>query len=140
MKSYVEGALVKDEKIVHLGHISLWSLWPLIALGLVLLPVFGLGLIFLIMAYVRYKTTELAITTRRVIVKFGFIRRRTVEININKVESIQVDQEILGRMFNFGTLVISGAGNPQAPVAGISSPMDFRRAFIEAQDQAKTGA
>jgi hypothetical protein len=78
MTSYVEGALVKDEKIVHLGHISLWSLWHLIALGLVLLPAFGLGLIFLIMAYVRYKTTELAITTRRVIVKHGFVRRRTI--------------------------------------------------------------
>lgn len=91
------------------------------------------------MAYVRYKTTELAITTKRVIVKHGFIRRRTVEININKVESIQVDQEVLGRMFNFGTLVIAGAGDPQAPIAGISSPMAFRKAFIEAQDQAKGG-
>jgi uncharacterized membrane protein YdbT with pleckstrin-like domain len=139
MTSYVEGALVKDEKIVHLGHISLWSLWHLIALGLVLLPAFGLGLIFLIMAYVRYKTTELAITTRRVIVKHGFVRRRTVEININKVESIQVDQAILGRLFNFGTLVIAGAGEPQAPISGISSPMEFRKAFIEAQDQAKSG-
>ena len=57
MTSYVEGALVKDEKIVHLGHISLWSEWHLIALGVVLLPVVGIGLIFLIMAYVRYKTT-----------------------------------------------------------------------------------
>jgi uncharacterized membrane protein YdbT with pleckstrin-like domain len=139
MTSYVEGALVKDERIVHLGHISLWSLWHLFALGLLLLPVFGLGLIFWVLAYVRYKTTELAITTKRVIVKHGFIRRRTVEININKVESIQVDQEILGRMFNFGTLVIAGAGTPQAPIAGISSPMDFRKAFIEAQDQAKSG-
>lgn len=139
MTSYVEGALVKDEKIVHLGHISLWSLWHLFALGLLLLPVFGLGLIFWILAYVRYKTTELAITTKRVIVKHGFIRRRTVEININKVESIQVDQEILGRVFNFGTLVIAGAGDPQAPIAGISSPMAFRKAFIEAQDQAKSG-
>ena len=139
MTSYVEGALVKDEKIVHLGRISLWSLWHLFALGLLLLPVFGLGLIFWVLAYVRYKTTELAITTKRVIVKHGFIRRRTVEININKVESIQVDQEILGRMFNFGTLVIAGAGDPQAPIAGISSPMAFRKAFIEAQDQAKSG-
>ena len=139
MTSYVEGALVKDERIVHLGHISLWSLWHLFALGLLLLPVFGLGLILWVLAYVRYKTTELAITTKRVIVKHGFIRRRTVEININKVESIQVDQEILGRMFNFGTLVIAGAGDPQAPIAGISSPMAFRKAFIEAQDQAKSG-
>ena len=140
MTSYVEGALVKDEKIVYLGHISLWSLWHLLALGIVLLPAFGIGLVFLIWAYVRYKTTELAITSRRVIVKSGFIRRRTIEININKVESIQVDQEILGRMFNFGTLVISGAGNPQAPITGISSPMEFRRAFIEAQDQARAAA
>ena len=137
MTSYVEGALVKDEKIVHVGHISLWSLWHLIALGIILLPAFGIGLVFLVWAYVRYKTTELAITSRRVIVKFGFIRRRTIEININKVESIQVDQEVLGRLFNFGTLVISGAGNPQAPIAGISSPMEFRKAFIEAQDQAR---
>ncbi len=139
MTSYVEGALVKDEKIVHQGHISLWSLWHLIALGIVLLPI-GVGLIFLIWAYVRYKTTELAITNRRIIVKSGFIRRRTIEININKVESIQVDQEIMGRLFNFGTLLISGAGNPQAPVAGISSPMEFRKAFIEAQDQARMAA
>ena len=42
-------------------------------------------------------------------------------------------------MFNFGTLVIAGAGDPQAPIAGISSPMAFRKAFIEAQDQAKSG-
>jgi len=138
MTSYVEGALVKDERIVRLGHISLWSLWHLLAIGILLLPAFGLGLIFLLLAYVRYKTTELAITTKRVIVKHGFVRRRTIEININKVESIQVDQEILGRLFNFGTLVISGAGNPQAPVAGISDPMEFRRAFIEAQDQPKS--
>ena len=139
MTSYVEGALVKDEEIVLLGHISLWSLWHLIALGLILLPALGLGLVFLIIAYVRYKTTELAITTKRVIVKHGFVRRRTVEININKVESIQVDQELFGRIFNFGTLIIAGAGNPQAPIAGVSSPMEFRKAFIEAQDRAKIG-
>jgi uncharacterized membrane protein YdbT with pleckstrin-like domain len=135
MTSYVEGALVKDERIVHVGHISLWSLFPHIALGIALLPVFGIGLLFLGKAYVRYKTTELAITNRRVIVKFGFIRRSTIEININKVESIQVDQEVLGRMFDFGTLIVAGAGTQQAPIPGISAPMAFRRAFIEAQEQ-----
>ena len=140
MTSYVEGALVKDEKIVHVGHISLWSLAHLLIAGVALLPVFGLGLIFLVMAYIKYKTTELAITSKRVIAKFGFISRRTVEININKVESVQVDQAILGRLFNYGTLVISGAGEPQAPIPGISEPMAFRRAFIEAQDQSKSGA
>jgi uncharacterized membrane protein YdbT with pleckstrin-like domain len=140
MTSYVEGALVKDDKIVHIGHISLWSLSHLFALGVILLPLFGLGLIFLVLAYIRYQTTELAITSKRVIAKFGFISRRTIEININKVESVQVDQGILGRLFDYGTLVISGAGTPQAPIPGISAPMAFRRAFIEAQDQSKSGA
>ena len=134
MSSYVEGALVKDERLVHVGHISLWSMWHLIAAGIVLLPAFGLGLIFLVMAYVRYQSTELAVTTKRVIVKHGFIRRQTVEINLNKVESVQVDQGALGRIFNFGTLVVSGTGTSHAPLAGIAAPMAFRRAFIEAQD------
>ena len=98
MTSYVEGALIQDEKIVHIGHISKWSLWHLIVLGILLLPAVVIGLMFfLLQAYIRYKTTELAITTKRVIVKVGFIRRSTVEININKVESVQVDQSLLGR-------------------------------------------
>ena len=79
-------------------------------------------------------TTELAFTNKRVIAKFGFISRKTIEIGLTKVESLQVDQGILGRIFNFGTLVISGAGNPQAPIPGISNPMTFRRSFMEFQD------
>jgi len=135
MASYVEDALIKDEKVIYTGNISLWSLTSLIALGILLLSVFGLGLIFLAAAYIRYKTTELAITNKRIIAKFGFIRRQTVELNINKVESLQVNQSILGRIFDFGTLIISGAGNPQAPIPGISDPMAFRRAFMEAQEE-----
>ena len=140
MSSYVEDALIKDERVVHLGHVSLWSLWGHIALGIVLLPAFGIGLIFLGIAFVKYKTTELAITTRRVIAKFGFISRKTIEINIAKVESIQVEQSVMGRILNYGTLVISGGGNPQAPIPGISNPIEFRKAFIEAQDAPRSAS
>ena len=140
MSSYVEGALVKDERVVHLGHISLWSLWHLIAAGVLLLPAFGLGLIFLIIAFVRYKSVELAVTTKRIIVKHGFVRRQTVEINLDKVESIQVEQGLLGRLFNYGTLIVSGTGTSHAPLTGIAEPMGFRKAFIEAQDGGKGDA
>ncbi len=133
MASYIEDALIQDEKIIHVGHISLWSLTHLIIPGVILLPAFGLGLIFLVIAYIRYKTTELAFTNKRVIAKFGFISRHTVEININKVESIQVNQNVWGRIFNYGTLILSGAGTPQAPIPGISNPIQFRRAFMESQ-------
>ena len=140
MTSYIEEALVKDEKVVHIGHISLWSLWHLIALGVLLLPAFGIGLIFLVIAYVRYKSVELAVTTKRLIVKHGFVRRQTVEINLNRVESIQVEQGLLGRLFNFGTLIVAGTGTSHAPLTGIAEPMGFRKAFIEAQDGGKGAA
>ena len=140
MTTYVEEVLTKDERVIHVGHISLWSLSWLIALGALLLVVFGLGLICWLIVYIKYKTTELAITNKRVIAKFGFISRRTIEININKVESIQVDQTLLGRIFNYGTLLISGAGNPQAPIPGISQPILFRKAFVEAQEDSPSRA
>ena len=139
MSTYVEGALVKDEALVHVGHISLWSLWHLIAAGIVLLPLFGVGLIFLAIAYVRYKSFELGVTTKRVIVKRGFISRQTVEMNLSKVESIQVEQSAWGRLFNYGTLIVAGTGASHAPLPGISEPLAFRKAFIEAQDRAKSG-
>ena len=138
MASYIENALMRDEKIAYIGKISLWSLAPQIILGFLTIWFFGLGLLFWAAAAIRYFSTELAITNKRVIAKFGFIRRHTVEININKIESIQVNQGILGRIFDFGSLVISGAGNPQAPVPGISAPLEFRRAFHEAQEQSAT--
>lgn len=138
MTSYIEGTLIRDEKVIYTGNVSIWSLLPLIVFGLITIAFFGLGLIFWLVAFLKYKSTELAFTNKRVIAKFGFISRQTIELNLAKVESVQVNQGVLGRIFNFGTLVISGAGNPQAPIPGISNPMTFRRSFMEYQDQVKT--
>jgi uncharacterized membrane protein YdbT with pleckstrin-like domain len=134
MASYVENALTKGEQVTYQGKVSIWSLTPLLLLGLIFLVFYGLGLLFWAIAAVRYLTTELAITNKRVIAKFGLISRSTIEINLQKIESIQVNQGILGRIFNFGSIVVSGAGNPQAPIPGISSPLQFRRAFIDTQE------
>jgi uncharacterized membrane protein YdbT with pleckstrin-like domain len=134
MASYVESALTKGEQVVYQGKVSLWSMTFLFLLGLLFIGFYGLGLLFWIAAAIRYYTTELAITNKRVIAKFGLISRSTVEINLQKIESIQVNQGILGRILNYGSIVVSGAGNPQAPVPGISSPLQFRRAFIDTQE------
>lgn len=140
--SYIETNLIKGEKILHKGKTSLWSFSPRIALGVLLLFSFGelniigplIGLFFLASVATAYYTNEIGITNRRVIAKFGLIRRSTIEIHIPKIESIQVDQGILGRIFDYGSIVVSGAGAPKAPVPGISAPLIFRKSFYEIQE------
>ena len=135
MSSYIESVLSNNEKVLYSAKVSVWSLLPLLALGLLLLPFLGLGLLFWLAAYIRYKTTELGVTDKKIIAKFGFIKRDTIELLLPKVESIQVTQSILGRVLNYGSIVVSGAGNPQAPVPGIDGAMQFRKSFMEIQEK-----
>ena len=72
-------------------------------------------------------TSEFAITNRRVIVKTGLLARRTIEINISRVESVQVDQDIFGRLFNYGAITVIGTGGTKEPFTMIENPQAFRR-------------
>ncbi len=135
MSAYVDKVLGTGEEIEYQAKVSIWSMLPLFLFGLILLPAFGLGLIFWIVAVLRFLTTELAITNKKVVAKFGFIKRDTIELLLPKAESVQVKQSIFGRIFNYGSVIVSGAGNPQAPVPGIANPMEFRKNFVEAQER-----
>ncbi len=77
-------------------------------------------------AWIRRIGTELAVTDRRVIFKRGLIRRHTVEMNMDKVESVDVDQSILGRIFNYGDVTIRGTGASIEPLRMIDDPLHFR--------------
>lgn len=140
MGKYVQSTLINDEQIIYEAKLSFWSDLPAILLGFFLLTFYGLGLVIWIILYMQYVSTELAFTNKRVVAKFGFISKKTIELNISKVESLQISQNFLGRIFNFGTIIISGAGNPQAPIPGIANPMEFRRAFMEHQDKVMKNA
>ncbi|HZZ91998.1 MAG TPA: PH domain-containing protein [Usitatibacter sp.] len=132
--SYIDESLVPGEVLIHRAHVSWWSQFGLVLLGILTLVV-GVGLIFLIWAWVRVRSTELAITNRRVIAKFGFIRRNTVEINLEKVESLRVDQSFWGRLLNFGTIRITGSGSSVEPIPNIADPLVYRRKFMEATNR-----
>ena len=129
--SYIDESLVAGETILHRGRVSWWSQFGLVLLGVVTLIVV-VGLIFLAWAWVRVRSTEVAITNRRVIAKFGFIKRHTVEINLDKVEALRVEQGFWGRFLNYGTIFVSGAGTSVAPFPDIADPLVFRRKFMEA--------
>jgi uncharacterized membrane protein YdbT with pleckstrin-like domain len=74
-------------------------------------------------------TTETDVTNLRVIHKTGFIKRRTFEMSLDKVESVDVNQSILGRILNYGDVTILGVGEGKETISTIASPLAFRNSI-----------
>ena len=75
--------------------------------------------------------SEFAVTNKRVLIKTGWIRRHSLETLLSKIEGIRVEQDVLGRMWDYGTIVVSGTGGSKEPFRRIASPMQFRREIQE---------
>ncbi|HEX4024090.1 MAG TPA: PH domain-containing protein [Steroidobacteraceae bacterium] len=84
------------------------------------------GLIVLLMGRVRRNATEVAVTSRRVIVKTGLVSRKTIEMLLNKVESIEVSETAFGRMMGYGTIVVIGTGGTTEPFRKVAHALEFR--------------
>lgn len=104
------------------GQLGNFVPYLLIALDLVML----VSLLTLLAAAVRRWTTEIAVTDRRVIFKRGLIRRHTIEMNMDKVETVDVDQSLVGRLLGYGDIVVRGTGSSIEPFRKIAAPLDFR--------------
>lgn len=150
--SYYMKVLQEHETVRYVGKLH-WTIYKnAILLGLVavivavvslyapedlrwlLLPAAGLFAVlavisFLASWFVRV-TTEIVVTDLRVIHKVGWIARRTEEINITKVETVDVHQGIGGRIFDFGTILIKGIGGSWEPLRRVASPLQLRNAII----------
>jgi uncharacterized membrane protein YdbT with pleckstrin-like domain len=83
----------------------------------------------LIQEWLEWWVTEIAVTNRRVIYKKGFIRRQTNEMNMDKVESVRIDQSVLGRMLGYGTVTILGTGEGFETLRTIASPVELRNSI-----------
>ena len=97
------------------------------SMACIALLLFLFGLLYLLSVAVIYFTTEFAVTDKRVIAKTGFLQRRSLELLLTKVESIGVTQPLIGRLFNYGTIVVVGTGGTKESFPNIMAPMEFRR-------------
>ena len=159
---YVDNNLITGENVTYRGRLH-WILFlkPLLV-SVLLIAVIGLvlyaananqllssqqmyltGLIGLFLALIpflpaviRYKSAEFSVTNKRVILKIGFIQSDTAEMFLNKIESVGVDQTVVGRMFGYGDIVIRGTGGSLEPFRGVSNPLEFRRQIQEQIGQA----
>jgi len=147
MSSYVERVLQPGEQIRHLATIH-WILYlpgfAVLIIGLVVLfyagslpggenvwriVASGLAVIAIIMIFRAWFfrwITEIAVTDRRIIYKTGFIRRETNEMHMDKVESVRVDQPILGRILDYGDVTVLGTGEGFETIRRIAAPIDLR--------------
>jgi membrane protein YdbS with pleckstrin-like domain len=91
------------------------------------LALVGIGLLMAIGPAISYISSDFAVTNKRVLSKVGFIERESDESMLSKVEAVGVDQGIIGRLLDFGTVTITGTGGTQEAFATISQPFEFRR-------------
>lgn len=87
----------------------------------------ALALIFIVIAFVRRNSVEMAVTNKRVTVKVGIMSRSTEEMMLARIESIMVDQSLTGRMLGYGTITLRGVGGTPDPFPRIARPLEFRR-------------
>lgn len=96
----------------------------------ILVPL-SIGILAAIGPFINYTTSEFGVTNKRVIVKFGFVRRYSLEMLLNKIEGIEVKQNIFGRILGYGSITVSGTGGSRDPFPYISAPLHFRRKVQE---------
>lgn len=121
MGTYVNNNLFRNEQVIfetnyHWVHYFSW------------VSLFTLGIYPTIQQY----TDEFVVTDRRIIIKKGLISYFTLEMNLGRVETVNVRQSILGRILGYGCITIIGTGGTRESFHDISNPLEFRRSFMEA--------
>lgn len=135
--SYVDNSLLPGEKVIYRTRLSLAYAFagPIVLVLLAIFFLHGGGALLFLLALViaifrgiAYATSEFAVTDKRVIIKVGVLRQRTLEMQLSKVETVAVNQGILGRMLGYGEIVVTGTGGTKERFKGISAPLELRRA------------
>lgn len=154
--SYIDSNLTPGETVIYQTRLhSIVMLWHIVV-GFVLLALPGAGLFFyalrstklgarevrlmeggaaalltcglivIVVGMARRNATEMAVTNRRVVIKTGLANRKTIEMLLNKIESIEVSETAIGRLFGYGSIAVIGTGGTLEPFHNMARPLEFR--------------
>ena len=153
MGAYANSVLASDEQVVYETKLhTIMFVEPIVALlflmlffiGSLLSGDLGASLFFLVLAVLplvlatlAYVGSEFVVTNKRLITKTGVISRSSSDMNFNKIEGLSVDQGILGRMIDFGTVGVRGTGGFVQRFSRIDKPFQLKRALDEAMEAMK---
>lgn len=133
--SYLKKAIGANEKLIKKASVhwfiyvwpAIWILLGIITIQFTVGILLLIGLVTLIGAFIYQATTDLAVTDKKIIAKWGLISRNTIEQRLTKIDTIQVNQGIFGRIFGFGSILVTGSGVSATPIKNIANPLEFRR-------------
>ncbi|MBN8607803.1 MAG: PH domain-containing protein [Caulobacterales bacterium] len=132
---YIDESLAPGETILQRGQWP-WIFWFGAWAALILLGIVIVGIIIFARAAIIMKTTDFAVTNRRVILKRGWLNRRTQELAVESVEGVSLDQSIIQRLFGYGRVVVTGTGDAVIVFPPMADPVAFRRAIEAARADA----
>jgi uncharacterized membrane protein YdbT with pleckstrin-like domain len=136
--SYVESILIPGETVVYQTKLSLLIFMPTFLFGFItiIVAIFGSGLLlisclsffvfFTYYAIIKYISTELVVTSQRIILMKGISSRKTVEMNLKEVESVRLSQSMLGRALDYGTIHVFGTGMEIEGFGPVDSPLTLQ--------------
>ncbi|MGA7540224.1 MAG: PH domain-containing protein [Steroidobacteraceae bacterium] len=165
---YIEASLIPGETVVYQTRLHWIVMLRHILLGLLLLAGSGALLSYLlkqprfenagehlaeggavallagaiaaiVAGVARRSATEMAVTTRRVVVKQGLVGRKTIELLLNKIEAIEVSEPMFGRMLGYGSITMVGTGGTSEPFHKIAHPLQFRSEVQQQLERLSTG-
>ena len=123
---YIEDTISDDEKIVYVVQFH-WIYTFIAFLYLIFLGLLLIGIFIFIKMMINKWTTERALTNTRYIQKIGWIARNTEEIGISKIEEVDLQQSVLGRILGYGSISISGTGSGHILLEDIDAPLLFQK-------------
>jgi uncharacterized membrane protein YdbT with pleckstrin-like domain len=153
MSKYIDDSLNAGETVRYTARVSLWRYTFNFLIGgalalIALRGMFGstqslhsvsagllvIALIVLITPFIARGATELVITNKRLIAKYGLVSTHSIEIRFDKIETVRVSQGLLGRILNYGDIIVTGTGSTFDPIRGIASATKFRTELNQAMD------
>ena len=153
--SYIDNNLIAGESVTYRTRLHWLMLAPPALLFVIWLPLawylaqgewaalawvpIALGVVALLPAIIKRQSSDFAVTNKRVMMKTGVFTTRSVELFLSKVEAIAVDQSLLGKMFGYGDIAITGSGGTSEAFSHIQGPMQFRRAVQSVTDATHAG-
>lgn len=141
--SYITRHLLPGEEVLYDTRLSVWSFaqWWCIGTAALLgifinhfagVLIFIVGTVIMLACWLEWSTSEIGVTNMRVVVKTGWISRKTTEISLARVEGVEIIQSLSQRLLGYGNVLVSGVGSHKARVKDVVDPMEFRREFLTA--------